>query len=187
VSALPAMTLVPAVAAARHAAVRMRHPLVLVDGPSGAGKTTFATALIAAWPGSEPRLVRVDETIPGWPGLHRGAARLGRSLLAAHARGGTGSVHRWDWPADRPGSLERMSPGRPLIVEGCGAFLAGERHSDAVRVWLDAPYAVRRRRALERDRGAFDPHWEAWEADWRRHLLRARPDRRPALTVRLAD
>lgn len=185
-SATPAMALAPAVAATRRAAVRMRHPLVLVDGPSGAGKTTFASALIAAWPGPRPQLVRVDEAIPGWPGLHRGAARLGRSLLAAHARGGSGSVHRWDWSADRPGALERMPPGRPLVVEGCGAFLAGDRRPDAIRVWLDAPYVVRRRRALERDRGAFDPHWEAWEADWRRHLLRAPADRWPALRVRLA-
>jgi hypothetical protein len=181
------MALEPAVAAARRAALRMRHPLVLVDGPSGAGKTTFASALTAHWPGAPPRLVRVDETIPGWPGLHRGAARLGRSLLAAHARGVAGAVHVWDWPADRPGPLERMPPGGALVVEGCGAFLAGEHRSDAVRVWVDAPYAIRRRRALERDLGAFDPHWDAWEADWRRHLARARDGRRPDLRVRLTD
>ncbi|MGR0219353.1 hypothetical protein [Agromyces sp. ZXT2-6] len=181
------MSLGPAVAAVRRAAASMRHPLVLVDGPSGAGKTTFAAALIEAWPGRSPRLVRVDEAIPGWPGLHRGSARLGRSLIAPHLRGGAGTVHRWDWLADRPGALRRMTPGRALIVEGCGAFQVGRCRPDAIRVWLDAPYAIRRRRALERDRGAFDPHWEEWEADWRRHRLRTAAHRSPALRVRLAD
>lgn len=74
-----------------------------------------------------------------------------------------------------------------MIVEGCGAFLAGSHRSEAIRVWMDAPYAERRRRALERDGGAFDPHWERWEADWRRHLVRTGADRAPALRVRLAD
>lgn len=183
----PTMALEPAVIAARRSAVRMRHPLVLVDGPSGAGKSTFAAALIADWPGRPPRVVRVDEAIPGWGGLHRGAARLGRSLLAPRARGRVGTAHRWDWPADRPGDLERMPPGGPLVVEGCGAFHAGGHGPDAVRVWVEAPYAIRRRRALERDHGAFDPHWDAWEADWRRHLMRAGGGRRPDLRVRLAE
>jgi hypothetical protein len=181
------MALAPAVAAARRAAVRMRHPLVLVDGPSGAGKTTFAEALLAGWPGAAPGLVRVDEAIPGWRGLHRGAARLGRSLVAPHAHGRAGTVHRWDWSSDRPGDPERMPPGGPLVIEGCGAFLAGEQRPDAVRVWVDAPHAIRRRRALERDLGAFDPHWETWEADWRRHQGRARRGLRPDLRVRLTD
>lgn len=180
------LALAPGVAAVRRRAAGHRAPLVLIDGPSGAGKTTFADALLDAWPGPAPRLVRVDEAIPGWTGLHAGARRLGRSLTAPHARGAVGLVHRWDWVADRPGARDRMAPGRALVVEGCGAFLAAAR-PDAIRVWLDAPYATRRRRALERDLGAFDPHWDAWEADWRRHVARTRSNRSPAVRVRLTD
>lgn len=179
--------LVPGVAAVRRRAAGRRAALVLIDGPSGAGKTTFAAALADAWPGPAPRILRVDEAIPGWSGLHCGAARLGRSLAEPHAHGAIGLVHRWDWLADRPGERDRIPPGGPLVVEGCGAFLAGAHRPDAIRVWLDAPYATRRRRALERDRGAFDPHWDAWEADWRRLVDRTRADRSPALRVRLPD
>jgi hypothetical protein len=180
------VSLEPAVDGVRRAVTGLRRPLVLVDGPSGAGKTTFAEALVRAWPGRPPRVVRVDEAIPGWHGLQRGAASLGRSLLIAHARGSAGAVHRWDWDADRSGRIGRFPPG-PTIVEGCGAFLAGFGRPDAVRVWMDAPYAVRRRRALDRDRGGFDPHWEAWEADWRRYLGGAGVGPAGRVAVRLGD
>lgn len=181
------VALSPGIAAVRRRAAGRRDPLVLIDGPSGAGKTTFAAALADAWPGPVPRILRVDEAVPGWDGLQRGAERLGRTLTGPHARGAMGVVHRWDWLADRPGERHRLPPGQPLVVEGCGAFLVGAKRPDTIRVWLHAPYATRRRRALDRDRGAFDPHWEAWEADWRRHVDRTRSDRSPAIRVRLAD
>ena len=56
-----------------------------------------------------------------------------------------------------------------------------------MRVWLDAPYVERRDRALSRDRGAFDPYWDGWEADWRRYLDQAGVRRTPAIRVRLGD
>jgi hypothetical protein len=129
--------------------------------------------------------VRVDEAIPGWRGLRRGAGTLGVSLVEPRARGGVGVVHRWDWVADRAGADAWIPPGAPMVIDGCGAFLAGRGRGDAVRVWLDAPYAERRDRALSRDRGAFDPYWEGWEADWRRYLGQVRADRVPAVRVRL--
>ncbi|MGR0317980.1 ATP-binding protein [Agromyces sp. ZXT2-3] len=181
-----ARTLRPAVEAVLRAARARRHPLVLVDGPSGAGKSTFAAALVAAWPGRPPALVRVDAAIPGWRGLRRGAAALGPRLVHPHVSGRVGALDRWDWNADRPGGTERRPPGRALVLEGCGAFLAGAAAPGVIRVWLDAPYATRRDRALERDAGGFDDFWAEWESDWRRYRRQSDADRAAAVTVRLA-
>jgi hypothetical protein len=180
-----AMGLEPAVRWVRRAAAARRHPLVLVDGPSGAGKSTFTAALVRDWPGAAPIVVRVDEAIPGWRGLRRGATAIATSLLAPRARGAAGAVRRWDWLADRPGGVHRMPPRGALVVDGCGAFLAGRDRPDAIRVWVDAPYVERRERALARDGGAFDPYWEGWEADWRRYLGQSRPVERSVIRVRL--
>jgi hypothetical protein len=160
--------------------------LVLVDGPSGVGKSTFADRLLAAWPGGAARLVRLDHVYPGWHGLERGASALRRDLIDPLAHDAPGRWRRWDWAAGRPGALERMSPGRPLIVEGCGAFAAGAQVRGALRVWVTGPDGTRRRRALERDEGGFDEHWDAWEAQWRRHVARSRPDRRADVRLRMA-
>jgi len=163
-----------------------RPGLVLVDGPSGVGKSTFADRLLAAWPAGAARLVRLDHVYPGWHGLERGALALRRDLVDPLERDAPGQWRRWDWEAGRPGALERMSPGRPLIVEGCGAFAAGAHARGALRVWVTGPDGMRRRRALDRDEGGFDEHWDDWDAQWRRHVARARPDRRADVRLHMA-
>jgi hypothetical protein len=173
---------VPAVAvhSVLTAARGIRRPLVLIDGPSGAGKSTLADALRASWPGKPPALVRLDDVYPGWSGLERAGIDLARSLVPPVRRGTVGSWRRWDWVLDRPGELEWLRPGGPLIVEGCGAFEAGHGTARALRIWVDAGDAMRKRRALDRDEGAYDPYWELWERQWRRYVHRTSP-------VRLAD
>ena len=173
-----------AVAAVLEAARGIRTPVVLIDGPSGAGKSTLADAVLARWPGPRPALVRLDDVYPGWTGLERAGTDLARTLVPPTRRGAVGSWRRWDWARDRPGRLERVRPGRTgLIIEGCGAFTAGGTVVDAVRVWVVAPDGTRKRRALARDAGAYDPFWEVWERQWRRHVRRTSPER--LATVRL--
>ena len=164
----------------------IRDPLVLIDGPSGAGKSTLADAVLAAWPGDRAVLVRLDDVYPGWSGLERASEQLARTLVPRRRRGEVGSWRRWDWDGDRPGVRERVRPGRPLIIEGCGAFGAGGASPDAVLVWIDAPDALRKRRALDRDDGAYDPFWNVWERQWRRYVHRLAPERSAVLRLRAA-
>lgn len=173
-----------AVAAVLAAARGIRAPIVLIDGPSGAGKSTLADALLARWRGPRPVLVRLDDVYPGWTGLERAGTALARTLVPPTRRGAVGSWRRWDWARERPGRLEHVRPGdRGLVVEGCGAFTAGAAAAEAVRVWVDAPDETRKRRALQRDGGAYDPYWALWERQWRRHVRRTSPAR--LATVRL--
>ena len=175
----------PGLAAVLDAARGSRRAVVLIDGPSGAGKSTLADRLFEAWPGAAARLVRLDHVYPGWHGLDRGALGLRRDLLDPLTRDAPGRWRRWDWAADTVASIERMPPGRPIIVEGCGAFTAGANVDGALRVWITAPNGLRRRRALARDEGRFDDHWDLWETEWRRHLARTRADRWADLRVRV--
>jgi len=176
-----------AAVAAVLAAVRgIRSPVVLIDGPSGSGKSTLADALLARWPGPAPTLVRLDDVYRGWTGLERAGAELARTLVGPVGDGRVGSWRRWDWARDAPAAVEHVRPTRHgLVVEGCGAFGAGAG-ADAVRVWIEASDATRKRRALGRDGGAYDPYWELWERQWRRHVRRHSPERRATIGLRAA-
>ncbi|MGO2659482.1 hypothetical protein [Mycetocola reblochoni] len=156
---------------------RSTPPTVLIDGPSGAGKSGLALALHRLLPGAE--LVRLDDVYPGWSGLSAGVGAIGRDLLRPRAAGAAGRWRRWDWAASAPAGLVTVRPDRALIVEGCGTLSADGAPPHAVRVWLDADDAVRRERALRRDAGAFDAHWDMWDEQW--SLLRR--SRRPELTA----
>jgi len=75
------------------AAIRTAAPVVLIDGPAGAGKSTLADGLARNWPGAiPPTLVRMDDIYPGWEGLAAGSEFLHADLLAPlRAAPGTGA------------------------------------------------------------------------------------------------
>ncbi|MFD6053153.1 zeta toxin family protein [Agromyces sp. NPDC060279] len=172
-----------ALARVRELLRRRRPALVAIDGPSGAGKTTLAEAVAAEWRRA-PVLIQLDTVYRGWEGLDEGAAELRRHLVPATRDGRIGRVREWDWARSRVDGVRTVRPGRPLVIEGCGAFAAVAEQPDAVRILVEAALGDRRGRALRRDAGAFDPYWELWETQWRRHRARERGGASPDLVIR---
>lgn len=158
--------------------------MVLIDGPSGAGKSTLADALVTAWPGPiDPVLVRLDDIYPGWGGLDAAIEHIGGRVLAPRRAGRPAAWQRHDWVTGLPAEWRSVDPARPLIVEGCGALAGAHAGLSDVRVWLDADDGIRKERALTRDGGGFEAHWDQWQRDWERYRARERPEQ--WATVRL--
>ncbi|MEO7588650.1 MAG: hypothetical protein ABIS84_11555, partial [Arachnia sp.] len=64
--------------------------VVAVDGPSGAGKTTFADVLadeLASRTGVRPQVVHMDDIFPGWDGLAEAVELVSDLVLEPLARG----------------------------------------------------------------------------------------------------
>ncbi|WP_161498758.1 nucleoside/nucleotide kinase family protein [Microterricola pindariensis] len=164
-----------------------RAAVVLIDGPSGSGKSTLADRLLADWPtDAAPQLLRLDDVYPGWGGLAAGAEQVRTGLLHARSAGRPARWRRWDWLGLAPAEWHEVAPDRPVIVEGCGA-LAGDAaaHAD-VTVWVSADDTVRKRRALERDAGGFDAHWDEWQAQWELYEVVERPRDRAQIVLEAA-
>ncbi|MET4638578.1 ATP-binding protein [Mycetocola sp. 2940] len=157
---------------------------VLLDGPSGAGKSTLADALVVAWPGAVS-LVRMDNIYPGWGGLAAGSEQVHDSLLEPRYRGADSRWRRHDWENDRPAEWHTVPVARSLLLEGCGALSRRNAPLATLRVWLDADDGVRKDRALARDRGGFDAHWDDWQRQFARFVADDDPITAADLRIRL--
>lgn len=141
---------------------------ILIDGPSGAGKTSFSALLAQRLPRSQ--VVHLDDFYPGWGGLAAGADMVARYVLRAESPG----FWRWDWERDRRGEWVDLDGEALLILEGVGALTpaavaAARRRGEVVNVWLDGPREKRRALALARDPG-YEPWFGVWEAQEREHF-----------------
>ncbi|MET0736311.1 MAG: hypothetical protein ABWY55_11820 [Microbacterium sp.] len=159
-------------------AVGAANPVVLIDGRSGAGKTSLARTLVARWPlRGRVQLVALDSLYPGWDALEAGVEIARDLILRPHARGLVGVWQRWDWEVSQPAEAHAVDPSLPLIVEGSGLLTKQTARLGDVRVWLDSPGASRRHRALTRDGDAYRPHWERWARQEEAHVTRDDPAR----------
>ncbi|MCL3818160.1 4-amino-4-deoxy-L-arabinose transferase [Aeromicrobium wangtongii] len=140
--------------------------VVAVDGPSGAGKTSFVAGLAEA---AGARVLHLEDVYPGWDGL-AAAPPLIAGVLETVAADGIGTVPRWDWEHHRPGRLLRVLPTRLLILDGVGSGAAIIRPYLSLLIWVDAPTAVRKERALARDGGTYAPFWDMWAAQEAEHF-----------------
>jgi hypothetical protein len=130
-----------------------------VDGRSGAGKTTLAARLAALVPGAVT--VHLEDLYPGWDGLRAGVELLVGGVLEPFVRGEPPQAPTWDWARDEQGPPLARPRTDHLIVEGVGCGSPAARPFLTLLVWVRAPAAVRRSRALARDPG-FADHWELW-------------------------
>lgn len=148
-----------------------RRPVVLVDGGSGAGKTTLAKALrIAVEPEWGPtQLVSLDDVYPGWHGLAAASEAVWRTILRADNPGHP----TWDWVAGEPSGWVAVDPRSPIIVEGCGALSPKSAALATSRLWYERTASERKSRALGRDGETYRPWWDVWstqeEALWAVH------------------
>jgi hypothetical protein len=154
--------------------------VVAVDGPSAAGKSTFAGLLADALDGApvvgsdDFRVPWDGEPLAWWPPLVE-------HVLTPLAAGRAGALRPYDWHSDS--YLARIEiPVTPvLIIEGVGA--AWQEAPAAYRVWIGAPRDVRRRRAIERDGPEIGPAWDRWTAREQAHFAADRTPERANLHV----
>lgn len=135
--------------------------LVLIDGHSGAGKTTFAENLRGCVGGE---LVHTDDLLDGWDDQFTYWEGLVRNVFDPVSAGRPGGYWRYDWVRQKFSEWVPVKPAPILIVEGVGVARAAGRALASLTIFIDTPRSVREARSLARDGEAM----QAQLARWRR-------------------
>jgi uridine kinase len=154
--------------------------VVAIDGRSGAGKTRLAAELSGELGAA---VVSLEDLYGGWDGLERGIGVLVSEVLEPLAAGRAARVPRYDWVARAWAGPAVLEPPEVLIVEGVGAGARRAAAFESLLVWLEAPTAVRKQRALARDGETFAPYWDMWAAQEDAMLGRERTPERAGLVI----
>jgi uridine kinase len=143
--------------------------VVLVDGPSAAGKSTLAGEIAYEL---NAQLLPMTAFRPGPGGLEVASSVIAGSVLADESPG----YHRWDAETGQLAEWHKVNPKRHLVIEGAGALSAANRERASFGVWVHLPFEERRLRQFQRD-GVHDPElWEYCTLQERAFFQRERPD-----------
>jgi uridine kinase len=148
--------------------------LVVVDGPAGSGKTTLAAALAASLrvSGAEIAVFHLDDIYDGWAGLDGVGERFAAWVLEPLADGLPGRYRRYDWAAGEFAEWCDLPVPDVLIVDGCGAAQRCVDDVVSLRIWVEAPAALRLERGIARDGEAMRAEWLGWMALEAEHFER---------------
>jgi uridine kinase len=162
--------------------------LVAIDGPSGAGKTTFAARLARALQGAsrlryaaaeqcasrlryaaavpaETAIVPTDAFLDGWAEPRSVWPALRSQVLDPLAAGRPGAYRRYDWTSRRFGD-ETIPVAVPavLIVEGVTSACRDVRAELSLSVFVTGDAVVRTGRTLARDGADIAPALRNWQS-----------------------
>lgn len=150
---------------------RTTYPIIAIDGPAGAGKTTLANRITSRYPGTSAT-VHMDDLYGGWEdALGTNLTRvLVKQILTPVSQRKSFGYRRYDWLQRRFSEAQRYAAPDLLILEGvgsgqraCGRFLTE-------LIWIDIEAEVGLSRVLNRDGDYLREEMSVWQFHERDHF-----------------
>ena len=148
--------------------------LYAIDGPAGAGKTTFAAQLEAELSvNGTVRVIHMDDLYNGWDNaLSNALSEILDRISTAHLAGREFVIKIFNWHTMQFDREERITPTDSLIIEGVGAAQQIVRETGATTYWLDIEPEIGLQRVLDRDAAHIEARMRQWQIDQDKHFAR---------------
>ena len=148
--------------------------LYAIDGPAGAGKTTYAAKLEAELSvNASVKVIHMDDLYNGWDNaLSNTLSEILDRISTAHLAGREFVIKKFNWSTMHFDSEERITPTDFLIIEGVGAAQQIVRESGAITYWLDIEPEIGLQRVLDRDGAHIEVQMRQWQIDQDKHFAR---------------
>lgn len=140
--------------------------LVAIDGPGGAGKSTFSARLAKAL--GHAAVVHTDD-FAAWDNPLNWWPRLEQQVLQPLEAGCTGRYQRYDWEQRVLAEWHEVPAVGAVVLEGVSSARRAVAERLSYTVWIEVDPRERLRRGLERDGPDALPLWQTWMADEDRH------------------
>jgi uridine kinase len=139
-------------------------PIIAIDGPAGAGKTTLAEHLSAAMALKyKVHIVHMDDLYNGWESAFD--HHLTDSLIAlarAHKSERKISLSRFDWHRNEYMAAEEVPQADLLILEGVGSSQSAIREYLSASIWIEINRSQGVERVLQRDGASISDEMQMW-------------------------
>jgi uridine kinase len=149
-------------------------PLLAIDGPAGAGKTTLAAKLEAEYSvHSTVRTIHMDELYNGWDdALGQSLTDTLQAITTAYLAGVECTIKIFNWHLMKFDREEVITPSDYLILEGVGAAQKIVREAGAITYWLDIDAETGLKRVLARDGAHIEKEMRQWQIQQSIHFAK---------------
>ena len=147
-------------------------PIIAIDGPAGAGKTTLAhdMALALAQHYSVTE-IHMDDLYAGWDNaLTSQLTDVLVQIVSAHKNMQPISISTYNWHEASFNPATELEKSELLILEGVGSGQVAIRDSLSALIWIDIEDLQGMARVLERDGKEIKGQMEKWLSTQEQHF-----------------
>jgi uridine kinase len=151
---------------------QVTQPIIAIDGPAGAGKTTLAhdvaLALASHYSVAE---IHMDDLYDGWDNaLNSQLSDVLSHIVSSHKNSQPISISTYNWHENLFNPVTEIAKSELLILEGVGSGQMAIRDSLAALIWMDIEDSQGMARVLERDGNEIESQMRKWLSAQEQHF-----------------
>jgi uridine kinase len=139
-------------------------PIIAIDGPAGAGKTTLAHEIYLALSlKMSVKVIHMDDLYDGWDNaLGEDLTKILLYLANQHKEQSPSKIKRYNWANSSFDESEELAPTDLLILEGVGSGDKALQDDLAALIWIDIDPEIGVKRVIDRDGVQVADEMEKW-------------------------